>query len=108
MKKILIHIIIALILTSCATADLYRVTVTQGTVFNQEDIDKLQVGMSKDQVVFILGNPTFENFFEPDVWNYFYQVAKGDEILAENKIKVQFDANGLLEEVIILKLDSEL
>jgi outer membrane protein assembly factor BamE len=107
MKKIF-TLIIALILTSCATADLYRVTVTQGTVFNQEDIDKLQVGMSKDQVVFILGNPTFENFFEPDVWNYFYQVAKGDEILAENKIKVQFDSNGLLEEVIILKLDSEL
>ncbi len=107
MKKIFI-LIIALILASCASADLYRVTVTQGTVFNQEDIDKLQVGMSKDQVVFILGNPTFENFFEPDVWNYFYQVAKGDEILAENKIKVHFDANGLLEEVIILKLDSEL
>ena len=107
MKKIF-TLIIALILTSCASADLYRVTVTQGTVFNQEDIDKLQVGMSKDQVVFILGNPTFENFFEPDVWNYFYQVAKGDEILAENKIKVQFDSNGLLEEVIILKLDSEL
>ena len=54
MKKIFI-LIIALILTSCASADLYRVTVTQGTVFNQEDIDKLQVGMSKDQVVFILG-----------------------------------------------------
>ena len=107
MKKIFI-LIIALIITSCASANLYRVTVTQGTVFNQEDIDKLQVGMSKDQVVFILGNPTFENFFEPDVWNYFYQVAKGDEILAENKIKVQFDTNGLLEEVIILKLDSEL
>jgi len=107
MKKIFI-LIIALILVSCASADLYRVTVTQGTVFNQEDIDKLQVGMSKDQVVFILGNPTFENFFEPDVWDYFYQVAKGDEILAENKIKVKFDANGLLEEVIILKLDSEL
>ncbi|MBL6693754.1 MAG: outer membrane protein assembly factor BamE [Proteobacteria bacterium] len=107
MKKIFV-LIITLILTSCASADLYRVTVTQGTVFNQEDIDKLQIGMSKDQVIFILGNPTFENFFEPDVWNYFYQVAKGDEILEENKIKVQFDANGLLEEVIILKLDSEL
>ena len=107
MKKIF-TLIIASILTSCASADLYRVTVTQGTVFNQEDIDKLQVGMSKDQVIFILGNPTFENFFEPDVWNYFYQVAKGDEILVENKIKVHFDANGLLEEVIILKLDSEL
>ena len=47
--------------------------------------------MSKDQVVFILN--TFENF-EPDAWNYFYQVTKGDEILAESKIKVQFDANG--------------
>ncbi len=82
--------------------------MTQGTVFKQEDIDKVQKGMTKDQVIFILGNPTFENFFEPDVWNYFYQAKIGDEILSESKLKVKFNNDGLVDEVIVLGLDSGL
>ena len=41
MKKILI-IIISLLIYSCSNTNLYRVTITQGTVFAQEDIDKLE------------------------------------------------------------------
>jgi len=64
--------------------------------------------MTKDQVIFILGNPTFENFFEPNVWNYFYQAKRGDEILSESKLKVKFNDDGLVNEVIVLELDSGL
>ena len=106
-KKILI-LIIALLVASCSNTSLYKITVTQGTVFKQEDIDKVQKGMTKDQVIFILGNPTFENFFEPDVWNYFYQAKIGDEILSESKLKVKFNNDGLVDEVIVLGLDSGL
>ena len=61
--------------------------------------------MNKDQVIFILGNPTFENFFEPNVWNYFYQVTRGNDTLSESKLKIIFDADNLLEEIIVIKLD---
>ena len=63
MKKLLI-IIISLLIYSCSNTEIYRVTITQGTVFTQEDLDKLEVGMTKDQVSFVLGQPSFENFFE--------------------------------------------
>ena len=61
MKKFYL-LIISLFLISCSSAGIYKVTVTQGTLLKQEDIDKLEIGMNKDQVTFILGNPTFENF----------------------------------------------
>ncbi|MAV83515.1 MAG: outer membrane protein assembly factor BamE [Gammaproteobacteria bacterium] len=104
MKKFLI-LIISLFLISCSSTGIYKVTVTQGTVLKQEDVNKLEVGMNKDQVIFILGNPTFENFFEPNVWNYFYQVTRGNDTLSESKLKIIFDADNLLEEIIVIKLD---
>jgi outer membrane protein assembly factor BamE (lipoprotein component of BamABCDE complex) len=52
-----------------------------------------------------MGNPTFENFFEENVWNYFYQVKSGDNILEEKRIKVFFDTNGFLNDIEIIKLD---
>ena len=103
MKKILI-VIISLILFSCSSTDLYRVTITQGTVFTQEDLDKLEVGMTKDQVSFVLGQPSFENFFEKNVWNYLYKISTGDEIDLERKVKIIFDDSGLMKEVIVLKI----
>ena len=104
MKKFCL-LIISLFLISCSSAGIYKVTVTQGTLLKQEDIDKLEIGMNKDQVTFILGNPTFENFFESNVWNYFYQVSRGGEILTESKIKVIFDKDNNLEEIVVIKLE---
>ena len=103
MKKLLV-VIISLILFSCSSTDLYRVTITQGTVFTQEDLDKLEVGMTKDQVSFVLGQPSFENFFETNVWNYLYKISTGDEIDLERKVKIIFDDSGLMKEVIVLKI----
>ena len=103
MKKILI-IIISLLIYSCSNTNLYRVTITQGTVFAQEDVDKLEIGMTKDQVTYVIGQPSFENFFEKNVWNYFYQIKSGDEIQVERKLKLYFDENNLLSEIVVIKI----
>ncbi len=103
MKKILI-IIISLLIYSCSNTNLYRVTITQGTVFAQEDIDKLEIGMTKDQVSFVMGQPSFENFFEKNVWNYIYKITTGDNVDMEKKVKLIFDEKNLLSEVVIIKV----
>ena len=103
MKKILI-IIISLLIYSCSNTNLYRVTITQGTVFAQEDIDKLEIGMTKDQVSFVMGQPSFENFFEKNVWNYIYKITTGDNVDIEKKVKLIFDEKNLLSEVVIIQI----
>ena len=103
MKKILI-IIISLLIYSCSNTNLYRVTITQGTVFAQEDIDKLEIGMTKDQVSFVMGQPSFENFFEKNVWNYIYKITTGDTVDMEKKVKLVFDEKNLLSEVVVIKI----
>ena len=103
MKKILI-IIISLLIYSCSNTNPYRVTITQGTVFAQEDIDKLEIGMTKDQVSFVMGQPSFENFFEKNVWNYIYKITTGDTVDMEKKVKLVFDEKNLLSEVVVIKI----
>jgi|TARA_B100000242_G_scaffold47172_1_gene28068 outer membrane protein assembly factor BamE len=103
MKKILI-IIISLLIYSCSNTNLYKVTITQGTVFAQEDIDKLEIGMTKDQVSFVMGQPSFENFFEKNVWNYIYKITTGDNVDMEKKVKLIFDEKNLLSEVVIIQI----
>ncbi len=103
MKKIL-FIIISLLIYSCSNTNLYKVTITQGTVFAQEDIDKLEIGMTKDQVSFVMGQPSFENFFEKNVWNYIYKITTGDNVDMEKKVKLIFDEKNLLSEVVIIQI----
>ncbi len=103
MKKILI-LIISLIMLSCSNASIYRVSITQGTVFKQEDINRLEIGMTKDQVTYVMGQPSFENFFEKNIWNYFYQIKSGDTIELERRLKLVFDDENLLSEINVIKI----
>jgi len=103
MRKILI-LIISLIMISCSNASIYRVSITQGTVFKQEDINKLELGMTKDQVTYVIGQPSFENFFEKNVWNYFFQIKTGDTIELERRLKLVFDEENLLSEIDVIKI----
>ena len=58
--------------------------------------------MTKDQVSFVMGQYSFKNFFEKNVWNYIYKVTTGDEIdVEERKVKLIFDEENLLSEVVI-------
>ena len=103
MRKLLI-LIISLIVISCSNASIYRVSITQGTVFKQEDINKLELGMTKDQVTYVIGQPSFENFFEKNVWNYFFQIKTGDSIELERRLKLVFDEENLLSEIDVIKI----
>mgnify|MGYP005734507735 FL=1 len=60
--------------------------------------------MTKDQVNFVMGQPSFENFFENNVWNYIYKITTGDEVDVEKKVKLIFDEQNLLSEVVVIKI----
>ncbi|REL32281.1 outer membrane protein assembly factor BamE [Thalassotalea euphylliae] len=71
-------IILALALTTSACSSwVYRIDIPQGNYLEQKDIDRLQVGMTKEQVKFILGSPVVIDSFEQDTWHYVYQFKSG-------------------------------
>ena len=83
-------------ISSCSSFSFYKVPVTQGNIFEDEDIDKLQVGQSMDQVQFILGSPMIKDPFHSNRWDYLNLVTVGDEKIVEKKLVVIFDDKNLL------------
>ncbi|RMG33339.1 MAG: outer membrane protein assembly factor BamE [Gammaproteobacteria bacterium] len=56
---------------------IYRPTIEQGNLITQEQVNRLEPGMSREQVRFVLGTPTLQDFFHAKRWDYPYTVGKG-------------------------------
>jgi outer membrane protein assembly factor BamE len=59
----------SLALGACALV--YKLPTRQGNVIEQDELDALQLGMSREQVQFLLGTPVASSALRPDRWDYF-------------------------------------
>lgn len=50
----------------------YKISIEQGQLINEEKLNKIDTGLSKDQVLYLLGKPSATNPFFSDQWNYVY------------------------------------
>ena len=75
----------------------YKIPISQGSLLKNENLSRLSVGLSKDQVKFLLGTPSIIDTFHSDRWDYvFYdRNTKNDEI---KKISIIF-VNEKLREI---------
>jgi len=98
-------IITALSLSACSSW-VFRYDVPQGNYLEQKSIDKLQVGMTKEQVKFILGSPVVVDAFDNDTWNYVYKLKSGRS--RDFDMKKQFIINFSNDKLISASGDFEL
>ncbi len=92
MKIILIATLLAFTgLTAC-----YKTPVQQGNILKQEDIDEVKPGMSKQQVVIILGTPTVADPFNQDRWDYINTSKVKGEFKKIKKLSLFFEDNKLV------------
>ncbi len=66
--------IIAIVLACLAVSSgcVYRQTISQGNLIEQEDLDQVEIGMTRNQVRFLLGTPLIDDPFNEDRWDYVY------------------------------------
>ncbi len=114
MHKLLIYITIAasLLLGGCGTNSdwalgsgiargldklpfVYKPAIQQGNIVTQEDIDKLQPGMTKRQVRFALGTPMLVDVFHQDRWDYVYTEGIGSTPDAMQGVHLFFENDQL-------------
>ena len=81
MQKLLISLIAiaSLTLSGCSLdmLTIYKIDVQQGNALSQEDIDRIQQGMNKRQVEFLLGQPLLSDPFRRDRWDYVFYFKPG-------------------------------
>ncbi|RUO65691.1 Beta-barrel assembly machine subunit BamE [Pseudidiomarina planktonica] len=86
-----------LVLSGCSVFDnlVYRINVPQGNYLEQRDVDKLRIGMSKEQVQYVLGTPVAKNVFVEDTWHYLYHMNPGKGDIVRRELIIEF-ADGQL------------
>lgn len=73
----LVLIFLVCISTSACTDWIFRIDIPQGNFLDQDDVNQLRVNMSKEQVIFVLGNPVVEDSFDKNTWYYVYDMKRG-------------------------------
>jgi outer membrane protein assembly factor BamE len=82
--------VLALGLPACV----YRMDVQQGNLLDVEQVDQVEVGMTRSQVRFLLGTPMVIDSFEADRWDYVYSLRRGHERHVERRhLIVWFDGD---------------
>jgi len=90
-------LITALSLISACSSWVYRIDIPQGNFLEQKDVDKLRVAMTKEQVIYVLGNPVAANPFDNDTWHYFYALKGGRGNNFEKRLVVEFKEGHLVD-----------
>ena len=90
----------------------YKIRFDQGHLIEKNKIEQLRAGLTKEQIIFLLGTPSITDVFRQDRWDYVYfNRVKGK--FSEPKTLTIFFANEIVREiysqdVLIAKIDKEL
>lgn len=74
----------------------YKFDIQQGNFITQQDVARLQIGMSKEQVRFILGTPLLNDPFHANRWDYVYRLLKADGQTSQARYTVLFENDKLV------------
>lgn len=73
----------------------YRPDIHQGNIISQEMVDQLKPGMTKRQVVFVMGTPLGKDPFHYNRWDYIYSNNPRDGDKVQKSVTLLFDKDEL-------------
>ena len=85
----------ALALTACV----YRIDIQQGNLLDEEDINQVDLGMTRSQVQFLLGTPMVADSFHRDRWDYAYYFRRGRSRDADRRWIVVYFQNDRVQRI---------
>lgn len=74
----------------------YRIDINQGNYVEQQAVDQLKFGMTKEQVRYVLGSPMLVENGYPDTWYYIYHHTEGHNDPVQKNLIVKFNHSGSL------------
>lgn len=96
MKKLLISLFLILLIAGCHIV--YRPDIQQGNILQQSTIDQLELGMTREQVRYLLGSCVLQPPFQPDRQDYIYFLQPGHAEPIQKRVTLIF-SNGRLKQI---------
>jgi outer membrane protein assembly factor BamE len=87
-------LVASLLVSGCV----YQAALSQGNLLDQEDIDQVEVGMTRGQVRFLLGTPMIDDPFHQNRWDYVYFLRVGRQKATFKRwISIIFDGENVTQ-----------
>jgi len=79
-SRLFLAVLLLISLSACEIV--YKLPTRQGNVIEQRELDKVKLGMTRDQVRFVLGTPIAASPLRDDRWDYFgyYRPPRGEAV----------------------------
>lgn len=91
---------LSLSLSACSVFDwlIYKPNVAQGNYMEKQQVEKLRMQMTKEQVQYILGRPVIHDSFADDTWYYVYHFKSGrDASIIHKELIIRFSDDKLIQ-----------
>ncbi|MDZ7643780.1 MAG: outer membrane protein assembly factor BamE [Woeseiaceae bacterium] len=89
-------LIAALLMFALAAGCVYQAPLSQGNLIKQEDLDQVEIGMTRSQVRFLLGTPMIDDPFHRNRWDYVYYLRVGrEDASAKRWVSIFFDGDAV-------------
>ncbi|RTR05515.1 outer membrane protein assembly factor BamE [Halomonas nitroreducens] len=89
---------VALILTSgCSYFGVYKRDLAQGNLVTPSMSEQLRPGMTRQQVVDLMGSPLLQAPFETNQWDYLYRLDEAYGDVEQRRLTLTFEGNRLVD-----------
>ena len=93
MRKLVGAISFSLMLAGCSSIpalSIYKLDINQGNYITQDQVEKLKVGQTRQQVKTALGTPLVADAFHATRWDYVYEFQRRGRLLEHRQFTVYF------------------
>ncbi len=94
----LLCILLTLPLTQCTSFDFARRVAQQGNLIPQSKVERLKIGMSKNDVAILMGTSLLSPTFNDNRWDYAYTRRRGQGPMTIATVSLYF-SNGILNKI---------
>jgi outer membrane protein assembly factor BamE (lipoprotein component of BamABCDE complex) len=95
MTRYVFIVLLAVLTLTTGCKLIYKQNVQQGNAHEQEDLDQVELGMTKKQVAYLLGTPAINDPFHKDRWDYISMLSRRGGEPVKRLVTLEFE-NDLL------------
>ncbi|MFZ5502241.1 MAG: outer membrane protein assembly factor BamE [Pseudomonadota bacterium] len=94
-------IFISVLLTACNSLSVpllspYKMDIRQGNFVTAEMRDQLKLGMTSQQVRYVLGTPIIHDAFHGNRWDYVYRLKQRGALVEQQNLSLYFEGDKLV------------
>lgn len=84
---------ISVFIAGCSSFSPYKMEIRQGNYVAEDARQKIRLGMSRQQVVSVLGSPLVSDVFHANRWDYIYRLEEKAKVVEQQRLTLYFEGD---------------